>query len=151
MITDRARCTPLLALQNNTTQLIVSYTNGSNVSIPSLCLLSVNHRIGVYSGVVVTAGFLTLTRSFLLSFLCVNASRVLHNEMFGSILRAPIRFFDTNPIGRLSPQNCSPLSDLVLYCLGRVLNRFSKDIGFLDDLLPLFFLQFFVVRYTSPL
>ena len=36
-----------------------------------------------------------------------------------------------------------------LYCLGRVLNRFSKDVGFLDDLLPFIFVQYTVVRtYT---
>ena len=33
-----------------------------------------------------------------------------------------------------------------LYRLGRVLNRFSKDVGFLDDLLPFIFVQYTVVR-----
>ncbi len=36
---------------------------------------------------------------------------------------------------------------VVPFCIGRVLNRFSKDIGFLDDLLPqvLFeFIQIFI-------
>ncbi|XP_029065992.1 uncharacterized protein LOC114888177 isoform X2 [Monodon monoceros] len=43
--------------------------------------------------------------------------------MLESILRAPVLFFDRNPIGR-------------------ILNRFSKDIGHMDDLLPLTFLDF---------
>ena len=48
---------------------------------------------------------------------CLIASRNLHNNMFDKILRAPPRFFDTNPSGA-------------------ILNRFSKDIGSMDDLLP---------------
>eukprot|EP00466_Bigelowiella_natans_P010971 jgi/Bigna1/81503/fgenesh1_pg.81_\ len=47
----------------------------------------------------------------------VNASRKLHDEMFQSVVRLPARFFDVNPSGR-------------------VLNRFSKDVGFADDLMP---------------
>eukprot|EP00058_Branchiostoma_floridae_P007841 XP_002593329.1 hypothetical protein BRAFLDRAFT_119583 [Branchiostoma floridae] len=53
----------------------------------------------------------------------VVSSKNLHNAMFNAIIRAPIRFFDTNPVGR-------------------VLNRFSKDIGQLDEMLPLVFSQF---------
>ena len=32
-----------------------------------------------------------------------------------------------------------------MYFLGRVLNRFSKDIGFMDDILPYHFLEMFAV------
>ena len=33
---------------------------------------------------------------------------------------------------------------------GRILNRFSKDIGHMDDLLPLTFLDFIQVMFNSP-
>ena len=41
-------------------------------------------------------------------------------------------------------QNC-----YVLPPLGRVLNRFSKDIGFMDDLLPFQFVELFTVSKTD--
>lgn len=40
----------------------------------------------------------------------LNTSQRLHNEMFSSVIQAPVTFFDANPVGR-------------------ILNRFSKDIG----------------------
>ena len=54
----------------------------------------------IYSGLVGAASILSVTRSVLFFYVCVNAARILHNRMFGSVLRAPIRFFDTSPIGK---------------------------------------------------
>lgn len=55
----------------------------------------------------------TLTNSFWLITSSLNAARRLHDSMLNSILRAPMVFFHTNPIGR-------------------VINRFSKDLGDID-------------------
>ena len=41
-------------------------------------------------------------RAILTYLICLSASRNLHNKMFKTILRVPILFFDTNPIGKLS-------------------------------------------------
>ncbi|XP_043334061.1 ATP-binding cassette sub-family C member 4-like isoform X4 [Cervus canadensis] len=64
-----------------------------------------------------------ITRSLLVFYILVNSSQTLHNKMLLSILRAPVLFFNRNPIGR-------------------ILNRFFKDIGHMDDLLPLIFQDF---------
>uniref|UniRef100_A0A8C0SL40 ATP binding cassette subfamily C member 4 n=1 Tax=Canis lupus familiaris TaxID=9615 RepID=A0A8C0SL40_CANLF len=79
--------------------------------------------LGIYSGLTVATVLFGIARSLLMFYVLVNSSQTLHNKMFESILRAPVLFFDTNPIGR-------------------ILNRFSKDIGHMDDLLPLTFLDF---------
>uniref|UniRef100_A0A8U7M3P9 Multidrug resistance-associated protein 4 n=1 Tax=Corvus moneduloides TaxID=1196302 RepID=A0A8U7M3P9_CORMO len=75
------------------------------------------------SGLTVATISFGIIRSLLVFQVLVNSGQNLHNKMFQSILKAPVLFFDRNPIGR-------------------ILNRFSKDIGHLDDLLPLTFLDF---------
>lgn len=49
--------------------------------------------------------------------LAMKASRNLHNTMFNGVTRARMYFFHTNPSGR-------------------ILNRFSKDMGQVDEILP---------------
>ena len=56
--------------------------------------------------------------------MALKAAVGLHNAMLAAVLRAPVLFFDSNPIGR-------------------ILNRFSKDMGFVDDMLPMTFYDFF--------
>lgn len=56
---------------------------------------------------------MTLVNSFALIISSLYAAKRLHDEMLNSILRAPMVFFHTNP-------------------LGRIINRFAKDIGDID-------------------
>ncbi|XP_044598198.1 probable multidrug resistance-associated protein lethal(2)03659 [Cotesia glomerata] len=74
--------------------------------------------IYIFAGLTVLTVVMTLIRSFAFFELCVTASKRLHDKMFRSISRATMRFFNTNPSGR-------------------ILNRFSKDIGAIDELLPM--------------
>lgn len=55
----------------------------------------------------------TLVNSFWLIISSLYAARQLHDAMLKSILRAPMVFFQTNP-------------------LGRIINRFAKDLGDID-------------------
>ena len=48
---------------------------------------------------------------------CLKCAERLHDKMVVAILQAPVLFFDSNPVGR-------------------ILNRFSNDIGCVDELLP---------------
>ncbi|CAM9972835.1 unnamed protein product, partial [Ectocarpus sp. 12 AP-2014] len=59
-----------------------------------------------------------LSRAVLAFFSLVKASHRLHNRMLKRVVRAPVLFFDSNPVGR-------------------ILNRFTKDMHFMDDLLPM--------------
>ncbi|KAB0345155.1 hypothetical protein FD754_022081 [Muntiacus muntjak] len=86
-------------------------------------VFALNWYLEVYSGLTVSTVFFGITRSLLIFYILVNSSRTLHNKMLETILRVPVLFFSRNPIGR-------------------ILNRFSKDTGHMDDLLPLVFQDF---------
>ncbi|XP_041115614.1 multidrug resistance-associated protein 4 isoform X1 [Polyodon spathula] len=85
--------------------------------------LDLGFYLGVYAGLTAVTVIFGFIRSLLCFKVLVNSAQTLHNQMFQSILRTPVRFFDINPIGR-------------------ILNRFSKDIGQLDSLLALTFADF---------
>ena len=76
--------------------------------------------LGVYGllGTLSALGFCSVTLVTALGGL--NASTKLHDNMLMSVLRAPMSFFDTNP-------------------KGRIVNRFAKDIDYVDTNIPLTF------------
>ncbi|KAJ7353988.1 hypothetical protein OS493_030837 [Desmophyllum pertusum] len=69
--------------------------------------------VGLAGGCLISA----LCRSFLSFQGLINCSSNLHMAMLTSLLKAPVRFFDVNPAGR-------------------ILNRFAKDVGCMDEVLP---------------
>ena len=80
-------------------------------------------HLAVYGSIVLILIGITLARSFLFMKGAIRASKTLHDRSLASILGSPISFIDSNPIGRM-------------------LNRFSKDLGLLDDMLPICMLDF---------
>ncbi|CAL8127080.1 unnamed protein product [Orchesella dallaii] len=77
-------------------------------------------QVYTYSGIIAALFVASMVRTLLFFSICMNASIKLHDAMFKGIIRSPIRFFEVNPIGRL-------------------LGRFSKDCGIMDDILPICF------------
>ncbi|CAL1291845.1 unnamed protein product [Larinioides sclopetarius] len=72
-----------------------------------------NVRLGVYSGLGAGEIVFTLINAILMNLACLRAAKILHDGMLEHVMRAPMSFFDTTP-------------------LGRILNRFSKDIDTVD-------------------
>ncbi|CAL8307591.1 unnamed protein product [Merluccius merluccius] len=79
--------------------------------------LDLSFYLGVYGGLTAATLIFGYVRALLFFKVLVESAYVLHNRMFQAVLRTPVHFFDVNPIGR-------------------VLNRFSKDMGQLDVVLP---------------
>uniref|UniRef100_A0A0U9HVH0 Putative ABCC protein n=1 Tax=Chrysomela populi TaxID=154003 RepID=A0A0U9HVH0_CHRPP len=71
-----------------------------------------------YSVLFVLIIIIVFSRSIAFYSWCITASSRLHNKMFDNIVFSPMLFFNNNPSGR-------------------ILNRFSKDIGSLDEVLPM--------------
>jgi ATP-binding cassette subfamily C (CFTR/MRP) protein 1 len=68
----------------------------------------VSFYIGIYCAWALSNCFTVLTYQLMLAKAANNAGKVLHENMYSNLLRAPMRFFNENPVGRL-------------------LNRFTKD------------------------
>ena len=62
--------------------------------------------------------FLVLLGTLWLGLMPLNAAHVIHKKMVACLIRAPLSFYATNPVGR-------------------IINRFSQDINNLDEFLPL--------------
>nr|CAB3219627.1 multidrug resistance-associated protein 1-like [Phallusia mammillata] len=95
----------------NTTSLNTTHVNQASNFFDNI------FYIYVFAGI--TCGFIitSLVRGALQVYHLVVSAKEMHNKMLRAILNVPIRFFYTNPVGR-------------------ILNRFSKDMGQVDELLP---------------
>ena len=100
--------------------------------------IDTNTGIYVFTTFTVVLFIFSLIRTIHLFVICTNASINLHTRMFQSVIRAPLRFFEQNDVGI----NII----LIIICIlkyinlfmhtGRILNRFTKDLGCVDDILP---------------
>ena len=124
---------------NSTIDIDTCSAGCENISNP----LPVPVCISIYGVLVGSVWILAIARTVLFYIILLRASTLSHNKMFISVLRSPVLFFDTNPVGM-----CDNLlkSIVILFIwLGRILNRFSKDVGFLDDVLIYIFCEFLQV------
>jgi ATP-binding cassette, subfamily C (CFTR/MRP), member 1 len=88
-----------------------------------------NSDFGMFIGIYFALGFsgsvLIACAALVLYLLCcIRGSKKLHDDMAQAVLRSPMQFFETTPIGR-------------------ILNRFSNDIYKIDEVLPRTFSMFF--------
>lgn len=97
------------------TQAQLNATN--NTSIENLDISSMYNSMYVYTAIIVGLFCIGITRSLIFYKVCILCSQKLHDMAFSALIRTGMRFFDTNPSGR-------------------ILNRFSKDMGAIDELLP---------------
>ncbi len=82
----------------------------TNTSLSELCQLTNDTRLWIFTALIAIALLLYIIRAVLIYTFTINSSRVLHNRMFASVLRAPARFFDTNPSGEeFAKWACIPL------------------------------------------
>lgn len=71
----------------------------------------------IYGAIMLALFIIAITRSIAFYHVCIAASQNLHDSMFHGIISTTMQFFNYNP-------------------LGRIMNRFSKDMGSTDEALP---------------
>lgn len=76
--------------------------------------MSIGQYIGIYAALGAVQALLMFLFSVLLSILGTNSSKVMLREAMFRVLRAPMSFFDTTPLGRIT-------------------NRFSRDVDVMDN------------------
>ncbi|MGH0163405.1 UNVERIFIED_CONTAM: hypothetical protein FKN15_051191 [Acipenser sinensis] len=87
-------------------------------------------RLGVYAALGLTQGVLVMISSFTLALGGIGAARTLHSGLLENKFCTPQAFFDTTP-------------------LGRIINRFSKDIYVIDEVIPPTILMFLSTFFGS--
>lgn len=83
---------------------------------------SLGFYLGIYFALGLLFAILTFWRSVWYLRLALRASESLHRKMLNGVLRAPMSFFETTPIGR-------------------IISRFARDVNAVDQLLPQAFSQ----------
>jgi ATP-binding cassette subfamily C (CFTR/MRP) protein 4 len=73
---------------------------------------------------VLVSGVVLLARGFLAFFVLIRAARHSHDTSIKAVVQAPLLFFQSSTTGR-------------------IINRFSKDVGILDDMLTMTCIDFF--------
>ncbi|XP_068992123.1 ATP-binding cassette sub-family C member 4-like isoform X2 [Neodiprion pinetum] len=102
----------------------MDYNNSVSQWVDERGLLRQNVGIWVYTACIAGCTIIVVLSNILFVRISMNASRNIHNAMFSNILEATMRFFNTNPSGR-------------------ILNRFSKDVGAMDEMLPSALMEMF--------
>ena len=93
--------------------------------------------LSIYASLVCGSLFLFFVCVMVFYYISLRSSESLHDKMVSSILHAPVLFFDINPAGR-------------------ILNRFSQDVGCMDEELPINFVSlvtlylFFIFSLLVP-
>ncbi|RIB18389.1 P-loop containing nucleoside triphosphate hydrolase protein [Gigaspora rosea] len=96
------------------------FTNNITLIMQTLSHKSgnINHYLIVYSSLEFLEIFLMIIGSYLMIKCTLRPSKKLHKNLLDKIVFATIKFYDTTPIGR-------------------IINRFSKDMELIDQILPL--------------
>ncbi|KAI1287408.1 ATP-binding cassette sub-family C member 4 [Halotydeus destructor] len=92
-------------------------SEGSNETLTGSIHDNESQNALIYSGLILALFVATMFRTMTWFFMCMKASVNLHNRIFIKVLQAPMAMFDNNPVGR-------------------ILNRFARDLGIIDESLP---------------
>ncbi|KAM9950143.1 hypothetical protein ACTFIT_011382 [Dictyostelium discoideum] len=91
--------------------------------------LTDDQNLGIYIGVGMASIIVTVVRTFSFFEYAVRAAHSIHHELFNALLKKPMSFFDQTP-------------------LGRIINRFTRDLDIIDNLIATSIAQFFTLMLS---
>ena len=91
--------------------------NDSNNNHSSHAHNNTGYYLGIYTGMGLIEVASDFTRELLLFLASAKAAKITHDKLLGGVMRSPMSFFDTHPMGRIT-------------------NRFSADIDGVDQKIP---------------
>ena len=78
---------------------------------------SVSYYLWGYAIIGISEMTIKLTNDLTYFVKCARASKVIHKNLLNNVMRSPMKFFDTNPSGR-------------------IMNRFASDLDTIDQMIP---------------
>ncbi|TMW67830.1 hypothetical protein Poli38472_007502 [Pythium oligandrum] len=91
--------------------------------------VSQTYRIEVYTALGFASALMVAVRALVVSWYGLGGSMRMFDQMTNALMHAPMRFFDANPIGR-------------------ILVRYTRDVGDVDVWVPLGFGNFFALLFS---
>ncbi|ENN80604.1 hypothetical protein YQE_02982, partial [Dendroctonus ponderosae] len=89
----------------------------ANLTLSNETTIDRTQILYIYSGLTGLTIVISVVKAIFFMFFFTVASKKLHDFIFSKIVQAKMRFYNSNPSGR-------------------ILNRFSKDIGYIDEYIP---------------
>ncbi|OXU29090.1 hypothetical protein TSAR_009221 [Trichomalopsis sarcophagae] len=109
-----------VAWRKNDEEFLENFQNTTNMANLGISLYIHSSYIGsslsICGGLIIIIIVTTILKNLLFFKIFMNACENIHNKMFESLMKTPLRFFQVNPSGR-------------------ILNRFSNDTGSADNVL----------------
>nr|CAD7260956.1 unnamed protein product [Timema shepardi] len=105
-----------------------SYILMDEETVESSYIMPANMCIYIYSALIISIYLFTIAHSVAYVIGVTRSNEAVHNLMFKRVINTNPRFFDTNPSDSLLKMRFP--DDINT---GRILNRFSKDVGSMDE------------------
>lgn len=130
----------------------IKYDGGIPKPSRELCII-------IFGSLVAATALASFIRSLIYYCACMKASLNLHDQMFKSVTRATINFFNETSAGNnsviffffITKTRDLTLNKNILLKIGSILTRFSKDFGIIDEQLPSALHDFLQVSFINSL
>ncbi|XP_010055826.3 ABC transporter C family member 10 [Eucalyptus grandis] len=129
-------------------QFVQNYWLASEVNTTSVSTVELNY---VYTGITVVLALFLLIRSYFIVYLGCGASDSIFSVLLHSLIRAPMSFYDSTPLGRILSRVSSDLSIIDIDVAFNLFTALGSTINTYSSFLILAFLTWPVLFVVIPM